>query len=71
MIVDDRNMTRYSPEWTKAINEDDIIGMVKWIIICHTSTGKASKCTNKFIATLLLQGDNIHCRVCQPTVPNS
>ena len=30
---------RYRQEWTKAINEDDIIGMIKLIITCHTSTG--------------------------------
>ena len=41
---------RYRPEWTKAINEDDIIGMVKLIITCHTSTGEASQFTDKFIA---------------------
>ena len=41
---------RYRPEWTKAINEDDIIGMVKLIITCHTSTGKASEFTDKSIA---------------------
>jgi hypothetical protein len=41
---------RYRPEWTNAINEDDIIGMVKLIITCHTSTGKASEFTDKFIA---------------------
>jgi hypothetical protein len=41
---------RYRPEWTKAINEDDIIGMVKLIITCHTSTGKASEFTDNFIA---------------------
>ena len=41
---------RYRPEWTKAINEDDIIAMVKLIIICHSSTGKASEFTDKFIA---------------------
>ena len=41
---------RYRPEWTKAINEDDIIAMVKLIIICHLSTGKASEFTDKFIA---------------------
>jgi len=29
-------------ERCRAINEDDIIGMVKLIITCHTSTGKAS-----------------------------
>ncbi len=40
---------RYRPEWTKAIHEDDIIGMVKLIITCHTSTGKASEFTDKFI----------------------
>jgi hypothetical protein len=34
---------QYRPEWTKAINEDDIIAMVKLIITCHSSTGKASK----------------------------
>ena len=34
----------------EAINEDDIIGMVKLIITCHTSTGKASEFTDKFIA---------------------
>ena len=33
---------RCRPEWTKAINEDDIIGMVKLIITCHRSAGKAS-----------------------------
>ena len=33
---------RWRPEWTKAINEDDIIGMVKLIITCHRSAGKAS-----------------------------
>jgi hypothetical protein len=41
---------RYRQEWTKAINEDDIIGMVKLIITCHTSTGKASEFTYKFIS---------------------
>ena len=41
---------RYRPEWKKAINEDDIIGMVKLIITCHTSTGKASEFTYKFIS---------------------
>ena len=39
---------RYRQEWTKAINEDDIIGMVKLIITWHT--GKASEFTDKFIA---------------------
>jgi hypothetical protein len=37
---------RYRPEWTKAINEDDF----KLIVTCHTSTGKASEFTEKFIA---------------------
>ena len=32
------------------INEDDMITMVKLIIICHSSTGKASEFTDKFIA---------------------
>ena len=41
---------RYLPEWTKVINEDDMITMVKLIIICHSSTGKASEFTDKFIA---------------------
>ena len=39
-IVDDFKMLikeRYRPEWTKAINEDDIIGIVKLIIRCHIS----------------------------------
>ncbi len=40
----------YRPEWTKAINEDDITGMVKLIITCHTSTGKASEFTDNLIA---------------------
>jgi hypothetical protein len=35
---------------TKAINEDDIIRMVKLIITCHTSTGEASEFIDKFIA---------------------
>jgi hypothetical protein len=29
-------------ERCRAINEDDIIGLVKLIITCHSSTGKAS-----------------------------
>jgi hypothetical protein len=41
---------RYRPEWTKAINEDDFIGLIKLIVTCHTSTGKASEFTDKFIA---------------------
>jgi len=42
---------RYRLEYTKAINEDDIIGMVKLIITCHTSTGKASEFTDKLKIT--------------------
>ena len=41
---------RYSLGWTKAINEDNIIAMVKLIIIYHSSTGKASEFTDEFIA---------------------
>ena len=41
---------RYRPEWSKAINDDDIVGMIKLIITCHSSTGKASEFTDKFIA---------------------
>jgi len=41
---------RYRPEWSKAIDEDDIVGMIKLIITCHSSTGKASEFTDKFIA---------------------
>jgi len=31
---------QYRPEWSKAIDEDDIVGMVELIITCHSSTGK-------------------------------
>ena len=41
---------RYRPEWTKALSDDDIIEMIKLIITCHSSTGKASEFTDKFIA---------------------
>ena len=41
---------RYRPEWTKALRDDDIIEMIKLIITCHSSTGKASEFTDKFIA---------------------
>ena len=41
---------RYRPEWSKAINDDDIVGMIKLITTCHSSTGKASEFTDKFIA---------------------
>jgi hypothetical protein len=46
-IVDDE---RYRPEWMKAINEENIVEMVNLIITCHTSMGKASESTDKFIA---------------------
>ena len=41
-LLEEKIKERYRPELTKAINENDIIGMVKLIITCHTSTGKGS-----------------------------
>ena len=38
---------RYRLEWQKAINEDDIVGMIDLIIKCHTTSGKASSYADK------------------------
>ena len=38
---------RYRLEWQKAINEDDVTGMIELIIKCHTTSGKASSYADK------------------------
>jgi len=38
---------RYRLEWKKAINEDDVTGMIDLIIKCHTTSGKASSYADK------------------------
>jgi hypothetical protein len=38
---------RYRLEWQKAINEDDVTGMIELIIKCHTTSGKASSNADK------------------------
>ena len=38
---------RYRLEWQKAINEDDVNGMIDLIIKCHTTSGKASSYADK------------------------
>ena len=55
---------RYRSEWTKAINEDDIIAIIKLVIICHTSTGKHIK---KLIKQKSISRDEakFKCKFCQ------
>jgi hypothetical protein len=38
---------RYRLEWQKAINEDDVTGMIELIIKYHTTSGKASSYADK------------------------
>lgn len=41
---------RCHPQWTTSNHEENIIAMVKLIITCNSSTGKASEFTDQFIA---------------------